>query len=152
MSSLEERLGRAIGELQVLDRFLSELQARVNSLRSLLLEYESAISFIEELMRSGDKMRLLVPIGAGNYVHAEITDTRKIEVSLGAGVVMTKDVEESAEIMRKRKEDLVKAIEDYENQIAQYAQRAWELRRLVDALAAKLREEKERSGSEGPGA
>ncbi len=148
MSSLEERLNRAVGELQLLDRVIAELQARVNTLRTLLLEYESAISFIEELGRSGGKMSLLVPIGAGNYIHAEIREAEKVEVSLGAGVVMTKTVEESIEIMKKRRENLVKVVEDYENQIIQYSQKALELRRTVEALAAKLREQQ--SGSQGP--
>jgi len=152
LSSLEEQLGRAIGELQVIDRFISELQSRVNTLRALLVEYESAMSFIEELKKSGEKMRLLVPIGGGNYVHAEITDVRNMEVSIGAGVVMTKTVEESAEIMQRRRENLLRAVEEYESQIAQYSQRALELKRLVDALAAKLkeREGEEKSGSKGP--
>ncbi len=148
MSSLEERLNRAVGELQLLDRVIAELQARVNTLRTLLLEYESAISFIEELGKSGGKMSLLVPIGAGNYVHAEIKEVEKIEVSLGAGVVMTKSVEESMEIMKRRRENLMKVVEDYENQIIQYSQKALELRRTVEALAAKIREQQ--SGSQSP--
>lgn len=148
MSTLEERLNRAVGELQLLDRVITELQGRVNTLRTLLLEYESAISFIEELGKTGGKMHLLVPIGAGNYVHAEITEIENVEVSIGAGVVMTKSVEESVEIMRKRRENLMKVVEEYEKQIVQYGQKALELRRTVEALAAKLREGQ--SGSKTP--
>lgn len=150
MSSLEERFGRALGELQVLERFILELQTRVNTLRAFTAEYDNAINFIEELKKTDGKMRLLVPIGAGNYVHADITDVTKIEVSVGAGVVITKSVEESLELMKKRKENLLKAIEENENQLVQYAQRAAELRRLVEALAAKIKEKMGESGSESP--
>ena len=68
-----------------------------------------------------------------------------VEVSIGAGIVLRKSLEDGRKIMEKRKESLSKAIELYENQIIQYAQKADELRRVVNALAARLREEQAKS-------
>ena len=140
MSSIEENLARAVAELQALERAISELQSNIATLRALLNEYEGAISLIEELKKHKDAVKILVPIGGGNFLHAEVKELQDIQVSLGAGVMMKQPLDRGYELMKKRKENIGKAIEIYENRITQYAQRAEELRRLVEALSARLRE------------
>ncbi|MCD6341970.1 MAG: prefoldin subunit alpha [Thaumarchaeota archaeon] len=140
MSSIEENLARAVAELQALERAISELQSNIATLRALLTEYEGAISLIEELKKHKDAVKILVPIGGGNFLHAEVKELQDIQVSLGAGVMMKQPLDRGYELMKKRKENIGKAIEIYENRITQYAQRAEELRRLVEALSARLRE------------
>ena len=140
MSSIEENLARAVAELQALERAISELQSNIATLRALLNEYEGAISLIEELKKHKDAVKILVPIGGGNFLHAEVKELQDIQVSLGACVMMKQPLDRGYELMKKRKENIGKAIEIYENRITQYAQRAEELRRLVEALSARLRE------------
>ena len=145
MASLEEHLSRAVVELQALERAISDLQSRVTALRVLMNEYDGAISLLDELKRRGELTEILVPIGGGNFIHAEIKRLDIVEVSIGSGIVLRKSLEDGRKIMEKRKESLSRAIELYENQILQYAQRADELRRVVNALAARLREKQAKS-------
>jgi len=145
MASLEEHLSRAVVELQALERAISDLQSRVTALRVLMNEYDGAISLLDELKRRGELTEILVPIGGGNFIHAEIKRLDIVEVSIGSGIVLRKSLEDGRKIMEKRKESLSRAIELYENQIVQYAQRADELRRVVNALAARLREKQAKS-------
>ena len=145
MASLEEHLSRAVAELQALERAISDLQSRVTALRVLMNEYDGAISLLDELKRRGGLTEVLVPIGGGNFIHAEIKRLDIVEVSIGSGIVLRKSLEDGRKIMEKRKESLSRAIELYENRIIQYAQRADELRRVVNALAARLREKQSKS-------
>lgn len=140
MSSPEEQLNRAIGELQLLDQLISELRSRIAALQVLITEHEGAINFIEELTKSEGGMKLLVPIGGGNYIHAEVTSMDKVEVSIGAGVVMTKNLEEGKQIIEKRRNSLAQAVQAYEERLGQYVRRVEELRRIVNALSAKIKE------------
>jgi len=145
MASLEEHLSRAVAELQALERAISDLQSRVTALRVLMNEYDGAISLLDELKRRGELTEVLVPIGGGNFIHAEVKRLDIVEVSIGSGIVLRKSLEDGRKIMEKRKESLSRAIELYENRIVQYAQRADELRRVVNALAARLREKQAKS-------
>ena len=145
MASPEEHLSRAVAELQALERAISDLQSRVTTLRVLMNEYEGAISLLDELKRRGELAEVLVPIGGGNFIHAEVKRLDIVEVSVGAGIVLRKSLEDGRKIMEKRKESLSKAIGLYENRIAQYAQKANELRRVVNALAARIREQQAKS-------
>ncbi|MCL7391816.1 MAG: prefoldin subunit alpha, partial [Thaumarchaeota archaeon] len=138
MSSLEDQLNKAIGELQLLDQLINEVRARITALQAIITEHEGALSFIEELLKSDSNMKILVPIGGGNYVHAEIIDKDKVEVSIGAGVIITKSPQEGKEIIEKRRETLLQAVQNYEQRLQQYLNRAEELRRVIEAISAKL--------------
>ncbi|MCL7384293.1 MAG: prefoldin subunit alpha [Thaumarchaeota archaeon] len=142
MSSLEDQLNKAIGELQLLDQLINEVRARITALQAIITEHEGALSFIEELLKSDSNMKILVPIGGGNYVHAEIIDKDKVEVSIGAGVIITKSPQEGKEIIEKRRETLLQAVQNYEQRLQQYLNRAEELRRVIEAISAKLRMQK----------
>ncbi len=145
MASLEEHLSRAVAELQALERAISDLQSRVTALRVLMNEYDGAISLLDELKKRGGLTEVLVPIGGGNFIHAEVKRLDIVEVSIGSGIVLRKSLEDGRKIMDKRKESLSRAIVLYEYRIVQYAQRADELRRVVNALAARLREKQAKS-------
>ncbi len=140
MSTLEEQLNRAIGELQILDQLINEVRSRVSTLQAIVAEHEGALSFVEELMKNQSSMKILVPIGGGNYIHAEVTDRDKIEVSVGAGIVITKTLQEGKEIIEKRRENLIQAIQNYEQRLQQYLSRAEELRRIIEAISTKIKE------------
>ncbi|MCD6536656.1 MAG: prefoldin subunit alpha [Thaumarchaeota archaeon] len=145
MSSMEETLTRAVAELQAIEKAVAELQARVATLRAALTEYEGAMSLLEELTKHKEGVRVLVPIGGGNFLQAEIKEVGNIRVSLGAGVVIEQTLERGQEIIRKRRENIAKAIELHESRILQYAQRAEELRRLIEALSARIREKQQQT-------
>lgn len=133
-------MNKAIGELQLLDQLINEVRARISALQAIITEHEGALSFIEELLKSESNMKILVPIGGGNYVHAEIIDKDKVEVSIGAGVIVTKSPQEGKEIIEKRRETLLQAVQNYEQRLQQYLNRAEELRRVVEAISARIRE------------
>ncbi len=136
--SVEEDLTRAITELQALERAFSGIQSQITALRAVLNEYDGAISLIEELKKRKSGVKMLVPIGGGNFLQAEIKEIKDLEVSLGAGVMMRQPLEKGYETIKKRRERILKAIELYENTLTQYAQRIEELRRVISALSARL--------------
>ncbi|MCF3653671.1 MAG: prefoldin subunit alpha [Aigarchaeota archaeon] len=147
MSSLEQQLARAVSELQVLERALEELQGSVAALRAALSEHERALELLEELKARGSASSILVPIGGGNMIEAEVKSVEEVYVSLGAGVVMRQPIDQAIELMKRRMESLNSALRTREEALASYAQRADELRRLVEALYRRLSEA--RQASEG---
>jgi len=147
MSSLEQQLARAVSELQVLERALEELQGSIAALRAALSEHERALELLEELKARGSTSSILVPIGGGNMIEAEVKSVEEVYVSLGAGVVMRQPIDQAIELMKRRMESLNSALRTREEALASYAQRADELRRLVEALYRRLSEA--RQASEG---
>ena len=149
MSSLEEDLSKAIAELQALERIVSELQNRATALRALLTEYDGAIALLEELKNRKTGLNILIPIGGGNFLRAEIKDVEEVHVSLGAGVIIRQPLKESYDIIKRRRDQISTAIRSREEAIANYAQEAEELRRLVQALYRRLAEKQKAGRREG---
>jgi len=150
MSSLEQQLARAVSELQVLERALEELQGSVAALRAALSEHERALELLEELKARGSASSILVPIGGGNMIEAEVKSVEEVYVSLGAGVVMRQPIDQAIELMKRRMENLNSALRTREEALASYAQRADELRRLVEALYRRLSEARQAGGGGKP--
>ncbi|MCS7125669.1 MAG: prefoldin subunit alpha [Aigarchaeota archaeon] len=144
MSSLEEQLNRAVAELQLLEQLINETRTRLSTLQALAVEYEGALSFLEELSKNTSTMKILVPIGGGNYIHAEVVDGQKVEVSVGAGVIVTKTIQEGKEMIEKRKANIIQLIQSYEQRLEQFLRRENELRSIIGALSAQIREKEAR--------
>ena len=140
MSSLEQDLSRALAELQALERILSDLRSRVELLKSLLSEYDGALALLDELKEKGSNVNMLIPIGGGNFIQAEVKKVEDVHVSLGAGVVIRQPLKESYDLIKQRRERISMTIRSHEETIANYSQRAEELRRLAQALYARLAE------------
>ncbi|MEM2909858.1 MAG: prefoldin subunit alpha [Nitrososphaerota archaeon] len=129
----KEQVARALAELQIIEQIVNEFQLRIATLDAALKEHESAISLIEEMKKAEGGMEVLIPIGGGNFVHGTITSTEKMEVSVGAGVVVTKSVEEGHQIILKRKDDLIRMREAYIQRLQEHLTRAAELRKLLES-------------------
>jgi len=130
----KEQIARAIAELQIIEQIVNEFQLRIATLDAALREHESAISLIEEMKKAEGNMEVLIPIGGGNFVHGIITSTDKMEVSVGAGVVITKSLEEGHQIMLKRKDSLIRMKEAYLQKLQEHINRAAELRRFLESV------------------
>jgi len=129
-----EQVARAVAELQIVEQIINEFQLRLATLDAALREYENAISFIEEMKKAEGNMEVLIPIGGGNFVHGVITSTDKIEVSVGADVIITKSLEEGHQIMLKRKDNLMRMREAYLQRLQEHLNRAVELRRFLESV------------------
>ena len=151
MSSLEQDLSRALAELQALEQAISDLQNRAAALRALIGEYDGAIQLLEELKGRSSALKVLIPIGGGNFLRAEIREIEEVHVSLGAGVMIRKPLKEGYELIKQRRERLSQTLKAHEEAVANYAQRAEELRRLIQALSARLKELQEKAGEKPAG-
>lgn len=129
-----EQVARAVAELQIVEQIINEFQLRLATLDAALREYENAISFIEEMKKAEGNMEVLIPIGGGNFVHGVITSTDKIEVSVGADVIITKSLDEGHQIMLKRKDNLMRMREAYLQRLQEHLNRAAELRRFLESV------------------
>ncbi|MCL7385159.1 MAG: prefoldin subunit alpha [Thaumarchaeota archaeon] len=130
----KEQVARAIAELQIIEQIVNEFQLRLATLDAALREHENAISFIEEMKKAEGSMEVLIPIGGGNFVHGIITSTDKMEVSVGADVIITKSLDEGYQIMLKRKDNLIRMKEAYLQRLQEHLNRAAELRRFLESV------------------
>lgn len=136
--SSEEDFRRMLTELRLLESTGNALQDRINMIRAAITELAFAFSTIEGLEKEKKGTPLLVPIGGGSFIKAEVATTQTMVVGIGAGVSVEKTRSEAKQILEKRSADLEKSRASLEQQLGQVLDRMRENRQQLDAISTKL--------------
>ena len=101
----QQKLEQMINELNVYENQSKMLQQQIEAIQASLLEVDALESTLEDL-KDKKSVETLVPVGAGSFMNAEITNTDEVIMSVGAGVAITKSVEDAKETLSSQKEEL----------------------------------------------
>ena len=123
MSRNEEALRRLLTELRLLEATVEALHNRINLVNAAIAELSFASATIIGLEKEEKGKPLLVPIGGGSFVKAEISTTETMIVGMGAGVSVEKPRDEAKEIIEKRISELEKSRSTIEQQLNQVLER-----------------------------
>ena len=136
MSNNEESLRRVLTELRLLETTAEALQTRINLVNAATAELSFASATIAGLEEEKEGTPLLVPVGGGSFVKAEISTTETMVVGMGAGVSVEKSREEAKEIIEKRISDLEKSRSTLEQQLGQVLERIRSNRQYLNDVSA----------------
>lgn len=142
MSNDEEIFRRLVVEFNMLEGASDEFQSRLSFIGTGLAEIRLASSTLEGLESEAKGSLILVPIGGGSYMKAEVSDAEKVIVGVGAGVVVEKTVKEAKASVDKQLADLEKLRQTVQQQLLQVIQRMEEVRTKINELSSKLAEGK----------
>ena len=137
----QEQLNRAIVELQLLERLVTDYQARIITIERSIEEHENALKLIEEIKKNVGKIPILVPIGAGSFVKAEMSNVETVHINVGAGVIIEKSLDESQQLLTKRNEALQQLRDTISKRLEEALGRMQQLRQFVEANLAKQQRE-----------
>ncbi len=138
MSSEEETFRNLLTELRLLEGTADALQNRINLVNAAMTELAFASATIEGLEKEKKGAPLLVPIGGGSFIKAEIGTTETMVVGMGAGVSVEKSKDEAKQIIEKRIEELQKSMNSLQQQLGQVLERMRENRQKLDDVSLKL--------------
>jgi len=119
----EEALRRLLTELRLLETTVEALHNRINLVNAAIAELSFASATIIGLEKEEKGKPLLVPIGGGSFVKAEVSTTETMVVGMGAGVSVEKPRDEAKEIIEKRISELEKSRSTIEQQLSQVLER-----------------------------
>ncbi len=150
----EERGGMAVGGAT--ERVQAERQAEVQSLLVRLRQYQAqaegtlqqlnivnqaieehnrAIETIKYLrdLENGDE--LLVPVGAGSYIYAKLSDVSRIIVRIGGGISAEKDPESAIKHLEKKREELERSQQEMTNILQRIEMEAQKIQARLQEIA-----------------
>jgi len=146
VSSDEETFRRLAVEVRMLENTADALQSRLNMMNAALTELLVANMALEGLEKEKADAPLLVPIGGGSYVEANLGSENKVIVGVGAGVAIEKTIKEAKENAAKRISEFEKTRASFEQQLQQVIGKIQENRALLQELSAKLNEREKSVG------
>jgi prefoldin alpha subunit len=108
----EEQIRELIARIQMNQQRMDALQQQANLVQMSLNDLDSALKALTTLDGKGDGQELLVPIGAGSFVHAKLAEPDTVIIGLGAGVSVEKNFADSKGIIQSRRTELEKVLLD----------------------------------------
>ena len=147
--SSQEQINRAVAELQLLERIAADYQTRILTVEQTIREHENALKLIEEIKKHGGDAPILIPIGAGSFVKAELKKVETVHINVGAGVIIEKTLEDSQQLLVKRNESLQKLHDTLTKKLDETIARIQQLRQFVEAAVAQQQQQQLRKSNEG---
>jgi prefoldin alpha subunit len=138
MSSDEETFRRLLTELRLLEGTAEALQNRISLVNAATTELVFASATIEGLEKEKKGTPLLVPIGGGSFIKAQVATTETMIVGMGAGVSVEKSRDESKQIVEKRITELQKSLNALQQQLNQVQERIRTNREQLDEVSLRL--------------
>ncbi len=138
MSSDEETFRRLLTELRLLEGTADALQNRINLVNAAITELAFSLATIEGLERETKGADLLVPIGGGSFIKAEVATTETMIVGMGAGVSVEKSRDEAKLVIEKRTSELRESMNNLQQQLAQTVQQMRITRQQLDEISIRL--------------
>ncbi|MEA3255220.1 MAG: prefoldin subunit alpha [Candidatus Altiarchaeota archaeon] len=140
MESIDKRqeLQRVLVELETYKKQMESLRNEIQLLGSTMEELGSSLTALDALKENKAGTEILVSIGSGSFIRAELKDTGKVIVGAGAGVSIEKDVDEAKEILKKRGEEITKTMEKLQTGAVELNNRLVNLNEEYDRLAREI--------------
>lgn len=117
----EEQIRELIAHIQMNQQRMDALQQQGNLVQMSLTDLDNALKALTTLEGKGEDQELLVPIGAGSFVHAKLANPDNVIIGLGAGVSVEKNFADSKGIIQSRRTELEKALLETTTAIDQVA-------------------------------
>ncbi|MDR0900399.1 MAG: prefoldin subunit alpha [Methanobrevibacter sp.] len=133
----QQRLEEMINELNMYKSQAEMLQQQVEAIQGSIAEVEILESTLED-MKDKDSLETLVPVGAGSFMNAEIKKTDEVIMSVGAGVAITKSIEDAKKTIASQKEELNESLDKMLENLQKISQIITQLSPQAEELMQKV--------------
>jgi prefoldin alpha subunit len=140
MSEDRRNLERILVELNAYEQQAQILQRRMELINASLQEIALTSESLDELKNIDEENEVLMPLGSGIYVKAKIIERKKVIYSIGADIVVDKDITGAQLSLDQRSMALQNALQTTGQQLQQMANKINELNRAAQALAEKIKQ------------
>jgi prefoldin alpha subunit len=142
--SKEDQFRRVVYELQLMDGSVQLLQDRMQILSSALADLRLAQQSLSDLKGVNPKTPILIPVGGGTFVNAELGETKKVIVGVGADISVEMELDKAISDISSRLEEVEKAEAAVEQQLTQIVTQMQSHREVANRLSAELQGEAKR--------
>lgn len=133
----QEEFRRVLADLREAQSQIESLQAQTEVLSDQMQEIENTMETLEGMEEVEEGTEILVPIGSGSYIPAEVKDPNKILSDIGAGLVAERTPKKVMDLVERWKSDLEESQERIQERIEELNEKVEELRPKAQQLLAR---------------
>lgn len=136
----EEELAKQMALIEQYKEQLSQLETQFSYVQAAINEYSKARMTVEQLSKTEDGSDILLPIGGGTFIDANVKKTSNVLFDAGAGIVL----EKSAEDVVKKIDERMESLQQAQERISSTAQQIQDEATEASIKAQKLMSETKR--------
>ncbi|HDM25483.1 MAG TPA: prefoldin subunit alpha [Thermoplasmatales archaeon] len=132
MSNEKDKEAEVSRYLSLLEMYKEQIESLVNQsqiIQAMIDEYNRTKLTLDKISNVEEKTEVLVSIGGGVFVNANIRDTKKVVYNIGADIMIEKTIEET-----------VKSIDERINLLYENLQKVVETTQKLEEAAAQISE------------
>lgn len=141
VANREDQTRRLIYELQLMQGTADTLQQRLAILQNALADLRVAEESLKGLSETEEGSPILIPMGGGTLVNAQLGDTSKVIINIGAEVSIDMPLEDAQKNVADRLENVEKTNTSVEQQLQQLLAQMEVHRDGINRLSAQIRGE-----------
>jgi prefoldin alpha subunit len=142
--SKEDQFRRVVYELQLMDGSVQVLQQRMQILSAALADLRLAQQSLNDLKNVDAETPILIPVGGGTFVNAELGEIKKVIVGVGADVSVEMELDKAIADISSRLEEVEKAQAAVDQQLTQIVAQMQSHQEVANRLSAELQGEAKR--------
>lgn len=141
VANREDQTRRLIYELQLMQGTADTLQQRLAILQNALADLRVAEESLKGLSETEEGSPILIPMGGGTLVNAQLGDTSKVIINIGAEVSIDMPLDDAQKNVADRLENVEKTNTSVEQQLQQLLAQMEVHRDGINRLSAQIRGE-----------
>lgn len=130
----KEEVNNLLLAAQQLEQQATRYNQQIEILNGYFNEMQTAEQTLAELSEVKESKKILIPIGAGNFIYAAVEDTESVIVTIGAGIHTEKNIGEAIETIKKKKSDVENQITQIKASYNEVIERLREIDRIVKSV------------------
>ncbi len=133
----KKQLQQKYVEHQMMEQQLKQMQQQLEKLESQVQEVERVNESVAELADAKEGDEILVPVSGGIFFKAKVIDANKFLVNVGAGVVVSKNKEDTKVLLNEQTVEINK----YKEQVSQHVAHQLEAHQQLENEIKSMMEE-----------
>lgn len=117
---------------------MDAISNEINIVQSNILELNTTIQALSILNDSKAGSEILVPLGSGSFVRAELKEKDRILVGVGAGLSIEKTLDDAEKALKTRLDEVSKLLSRLQDAASDVSSKAFELNKLAEKLSHDL--------------
>lgn len=134
----ENQLRQLLSEMRMMEGSTNNIQQRLQQVLAAVSELRMAKKSLGELKTIESGTNLLVPVGGGAFINAEMDGIDNVVVGIGAGVSVEMQYEDAVKDVNDRLSEMEKARASIEEQLGQILAQLETHQSMAERLSAEI--------------
>ncbi len=141
MTEIERAIQERLVFLEELRKEAEGIQTRIIEIQMMKEELNRTIESLEFFEKTEDDVEALLNLGGGVFAYVDVSNSKKMLVDVGAGVVVEKEVKDAIETLSRKKQNVEETEKKLGELLQQITGQMEKVQREISELAKSAKQE-----------